>query len=264
MKRIIVQIYEIQEPAEAEAVISLGADHVGSVLVSESDWKSKKIKETVRTVRENGAVHTLIPLFNDPGSIFKTLDYYQPDIVHFCESLVEKNGQGFYVGDQSQIDRLVELQAATKEKFPEIKTMRSVPIAPAEFADMVDSLSLAKPFEPVSDFFLTDTILVSRKTGPSEDQPETGFVGITGITCDWDVARRLVEQSSIPVILAGGVSPENVRESILQVRPAGIDSCTRTNAIDNTGKPIRFRKDLEKVRRMIESARTAEAELQGP
>ncbi len=261
MGKIIVQIYEIQDPAEAEAVVSLGADHVGSVLVSESDWKSEKVKDTVRAVRENGAVSTIIPLYNDLDNILKTLDYYRPDIVHFCESLVEKNGQGGYVHDPEEIDRLVALQAAIKEKFPEIKNMRSVPIAPAGVADMVDSLFLAKPFEPVSDFFLTDTILVSRQREASEEQPENGFVGITGITCDWDVARRLVEQSSIPVILAGGVSPENVREGILKVRPAGIDSCTQTNALDDSGRPIRFRKDLKKVRRMIQSARDAEKEL---
>ena len=88
------KLYEIQDPAEAEAVVSLGADHVGSVLVSESDWKSEKVKDTVRAVRENGAFSTIIPLYNDLDNILKTLDYYRPDIVHFCESLVEKKRPG--------------------------------------------------------------------------------------------------------------------------------------------------------------------------
>ena len=64
----------------------------------------------------------------------------------------------------------------------------------------------------------------------SNDQPVEGFVGITGKTCDWIAARRLVESSRIPVILAGGLSPENVYEGILAIRPAGVDSCTLTNA----------------------------------
>ena len=43
-----VQIYEIQNPEEAEAVVAIGVDHVGSVIVSESDWKIAEILETVR------------------------------------------------------------------------------------------------------------------------------------------------------------------------------------------------------------------------
>ena len=34
MKNIITQIYEIQTPAEAAAVIAAGVDHIGSVVVS--------------------------------------------------------------------------------------------------------------------------------------------------------------------------------------------------------------------------------------
>jgi phosphoribosylanthranilate isomerase len=65
------------------------------------------------------------------------------------------------------------------------------------------------------------------------------------------MARRLVDESSIPVILAGGISPENAAEGIRRVKPAGVDSCTLTNAVGEDGRPIRFRKDLEKVRRLV-------------
>jgi phosphoribosylanthranilate isomerase len=40
-----------------------------------------------------------------------------------------------------------------------------------------------------------------------------------------------------------------------------VDSCTRTNAHDNTGKPIRFRKDLGKVKQLVERVRAAEKSL---
>ena len=47
MQRIIIQIYEIQTPSEAESMLELGVDHIGSVLTSETDWKNPTIKETV-------------------------------------------------------------------------------------------------------------------------------------------------------------------------------------------------------------------------
>jgi hypothetical protein len=39
MQRIIVQIYEVQTPLEAEDLIELDVDHIGSVIVSEDHWK---------------------------------------------------------------------------------------------------------------------------------------------------------------------------------------------------------------------------------
>ena len=125
--------------------------------------------------------------------------------------------------------------------------------------DAVSTLELARLFEPLSDYFLTDTVIVKTSGCVPEHQPVKGFIGITGVTCNWDTAAKLVQASRIPVILAGGISPENVFEGIMHVRPAGVDSCTRTNALDNQGRPIRFKKDLEKVGALVETVRRAES-----
>ncbi len=103
---------------------------------------------------------------------------------------------------------------------------------------------------------MTDTLRGYEKQ--NADQPVAGYVGITGEVCDWDLAAALVEASRIPVILAGGISPENVFDAIGRVKPAGIDSCTQTNARDNRGRPIRFRKDFDRVRRLLDEVRRAE------
>jgi phosphoribosylanthranilate isomerase len=87
-------------------------------------------------------------------------------------------------------------------------------------------------------------------------------VGITGQRCSWNTAADLVESSRIPVILAGGVSPDNVVEGIRRVLPAGVDSCTRTNALDKKGVPIRFRKNLQKVKQLVKAVREAEKTLE--
>jgi len=247
MEKFIVQIYEIQTPEEAEKLIEIGVDHIGSVLLSESEWKVSSVKDTIRVVAQSDSKSSLIPLFNTPETIFRVLEYYQPDIVHFCENLADRN-KIFGI-----TERLITLQESVKEKFPQIRIIRSIPIAQKGMAEQIPSLEIAKMFEPCSDFFLTDTLILSSS------QPVEGFVGITGKTCDWDVAAKLVKQSKIPVILAGGLSPDNVHEGILHTHPAGADTCTATNSRDDKGNLIRFKKDLAKVRHFVEECRKTTA-----
>lgn len=185
----------------------------------------------------------------------RTLDYYRPDMVHFCEALAERADYS------ATIERLIQLQKDVKKQFPHIQIMRSIPIGPPGRANLAVTLQLSRRFEPVSDFFLTDTLLPDSAPDGKDSQPVNGFVGITGKICDWGVAARLVETSRIPVILAGGISPDNVGQGIRQVRPDGVDSCTLTNALDGAGQPIRFKKEPQKVKQLVEAVRKVEAEI---
>lgn len=48
-------------------------------------------------------------------------------------------------------------------------------------------------------------------------------IGGTGKTCDWEKAFALVQSMETPVLLAGGLTPENVAEAIERVGPWGVD-----------------------------------------
>jgi len=256
MTKTITQIYEVQTPSEAEKLIELGVDHIGSVVVSDNEWKQPLIKDAINLIDSSTSKSSLILLFNDPDTVFRALNYYQPDIVHFCEALIDNNGISKICID------LINLQKNVKEKFPEIKIIRSIPISKPGIR-IVPSIELARMFEPTSDYFLTDTLLVKKSENSIDCQPVKGFVGITGQTCDWDTAAKLVEFSSIPIILAGGITPDNVFDGIMHVHPAGVDSCTGTNAIDQKGHTIRFKKDFDKVKQFVENARGTEVRDQG-
>jgi phosphoribosylanthranilate isomerase len=244
---MIVQIYEIQTPEEASRMLDLGVDHIGSVLLSEERWNEPCIRETVRLATASGACSSLIPLFRNASNIFRMIDFHRPGIVHFCEALAQ-NGS-----PEAHWERLRDLQAEVRRRFPGVRVMRSIPIAAAGCRNDFPSIAAARFFEDESDFFLTDTLLVSE---PS--QPVPGFVGITGRICDWSVAAALVRATRVPVILAGGIGPDNVADGIAAVRPAGVDSCTKTNARDGEGRAIRFCKDLARVRRLVMEARRTE------
>jgi phosphoribosylanthranilate isomerase len=257
MKKTWIQIYEVQKPAEAGVLVSLGVDHIGSVLVSEDRWKQPVIRRTVQAVQSSGAKSGIIPISKDPVKIFAALDYYRPDFVHLCDTL-----SPFPMERQTQLrdfDAHLSLQIDLKDRFPQIDIMRSLSVVRPGLSDAAviqkNVLDFAHRLAPFSDFFLIDTLL----SGAS--QPVEGFVGITGETCDWTIAKAVIDASPIPVILAGGISDENVYDAIIRLRPAGVDSCTKTNAVDRQGRPVRFKKDMKKVLRLVEEARRADAFL---
>lgn len=249
MTKIAVQIYEIQDPGEAEAVIELGVDRIGSVILSEKNWKVPDIKEAILISKKAGIKHSLITLFDTRTVLFQAIEYYTPDIIHFCESLTYSHGH------MMPCEAFVELQICIKERFPEIEIMRSVPIAAQENNQRIPTLEVAGFFEATSDCFLIDTSIGS--------EPVQGYIGITGRTGDWTVAGELVKSSPVPIILAGGLSPENVYEAVMTVEPFGVDSCTGTNVVDSSRRPIRFKKDHNKVKAFVQEVRRAEKDLFG-
>lgn len=246
---MIVQIYEIQTAREADIMVELGVDHVGSVLLSSRHCKDPELKNTVRRVQAAGCKSSLIPLFDQMDMICRAVEFYHPDILHLCETLPKT------IGSSGDTEQILNRQRTLKERFPELEIMRSIPIGRKGQGDVVPSLAYGELFEPWSDWFLTDTLLSRDHTANDHDQPVKGYVGITGLTCDWEIAGALVRQSGIPVILAGGIGPENVAKGILKVSPAGVDSCTLTNAVDNRGNARRFRKDPARVKMMVQNAR---------
>lgn len=252
---MIIQIYEIQTPPEAEAMIALGVDHLGSVILDPAHWRDPALKDTIAAIQAAGRKSTLIPLFRDVETISKTIDYYYPDIIHFCEHLSVNGSISEDIAD------ILARQRTIRRRFPQVGIMRSIPIGMQGRGDAIPSLQLAARFEPFSDWFLTDTVLFEGRDSGIQNQPVQGFVGITGRTCDWSVARGLVESGPIPVILAGGIGPSNVKAAIEQVQPAGVDSCTRTNATDGKGQPIRFKKDAGKVADLVKNARETAASI---
>ncbi len=99
--------------------------------------------------------------------------------------------------------------------------------------------AMLREAEPYVDAFITDTY-----------DPETGASGATGKTHNWKVSRKLVEVSSRPVILAGGLTSENVALAIREVQPAGVDAHTGVEGADG-------RKRIELVRAFVNEARKA-------
>ncbi|NWG12517.1 MAG: phosphoribosylanthranilate isomerase [Acidobacteria bacterium] len=76
--------------------------------------------------------------------------------------------------------------------------------------------------------------------------------GGTGTTFDWRIAGRL--RTTRPVILAGGLCPENVGEAIRIVRPYAVDVCSGVESAPG-------RKDQRRLSAFIREAKNAAGEI---
>jgi phosphoribosylanthranilate isomerase len=117
--------------------------------------------------------------------------------------------------------------------FPYIEIMRSIPI------EDDTAVQIAQQFVKVSDYLLLD----------SHIKHDTQ-IGATGMTHDWNISQRIVASVAIPVVLAGGLGPENVAQAIERVRPSGVDSKTQTD------KPGTHHKDPERVKNFVHRAKS--------
>jgi phosphoribosylanthranilate isomerase len=80
--------------------------------------------------------------------------------------------------------------------------------------------------------------------------------GGTGETFDWELVRT--RRSKIPLVLSGGLGPENVADAIAAVRPFAVDTASGTEASPGV-------KDPQRVAAFVEAVRsTALQEATGP
>lgn len=115
-----------------------------------------------------------------------------------------------------------------------------------EFCAGMDSIKVIKAIR-VSEQFDCRTLMTYPASMILLDTGVKGSYGGTGMVFDWRVAIEAKQYA--PIILAGGLTGENVAEAIIKVRPAAIDVCSGVERAPG-------QKDLRKLRDfMIEVAR---------
>lgn len=222
-----VQIYTMQSPEEALAVVAAGVDHIG-VTPSRRGLPGEIDLETARRIIEavgSSAVRVALTVESDPAEIVSMVAAVRPDVLHLCGL---------------RGDFLPPSVAALRERIPGVAIMQAISVSGPE------AIAEARDYAAVADYLILDT-----------QAPDIAGIGASGKTHDWNVSREIVRQSRIPVILAGGLGPDNVAEAINRVRPWGVDSLTRTNQPLPGGG---FRKDIALVRQFAAAAQQALAE----
>ncbi len=189
----IVQVAGIRDIGEAELLVDTGVKYVGLPLrlVHRPDHLS--IDEAVSIVAKlGGKSRFFLQTFLDNAD----------EII----DLARKLGVGIVQlhGDLS----LAELQRLRANQ-PDLQIIKSLVVRGDNLKELLEEMAGSSP---MVDAFITDTY-----------DPTTGATGATGRAHDWTMSRKIVAYSSLPVILAGGLTAENVRDAIEAVDPAGVD-----------------------------------------
>jgi phosphoribosylanthranilate isomerase len=127
--------------------------------------------------------------------------------------------------------------------------------SPSIVSEVGRTVPVIKAFRVAADFPLSTLDRFHDAFAFLLDGSRGGQYGGTGTAADWNVARRAA--SSHRIVLAGGLTPENVAAAIRAVRPYAVDVASGVET-----KP--GRKDQAKVRAFIEEVRRAEKELDAP
>lgn len=216
--RDLIQIAGVLDEAEARMLVECGVNLIGLPL------RLAVHAEDISTANAAEIVRGLPP--DVRGVLITYLDRAE-EIVSLCRELGVRTVQLHGEVSDDQLHTVRKLA-------PELAIIKSLVVGLHAEAVME---RMVQDFAPLVDAFITDTF-----------DPETGAAGATGRTHDWQISRRLVRLSPRPVILAGGLTPENVTSAIEQVRPAGVDAHTGVEDADG-------RKSRAKVAQFVAQAK---------
>ena len=221
---MITQIYSMVSAEEAVASVEAGADHIGALVQDEGMGCPCSVSvETAKAIFDavgNTAVRILIPESRYEDNIIAYAKATGPDVIHLSGTFKSS----------------AEFRARVERELPGVRIMQAIGVTGPE------AVEEAIERQKYADFLLLDTAVPNP----------TGSIGAIGVTHDWDLDKKIVESVDIPVIIAGGLGPDNVEDAIRYVRPYGVDTLTKTSIKDENGELLC--KDIELVRQFCEKA----------
>lgn len=210
-----VKICGLTSPKDAELACELGVDFLGVIVDVSVDTPREINFDRARKVLEAASEQVDTVAVTMPESLddaLKVSEEIGPDYLQVHSPLPKS-----------------QLRQIKREANSKIIGVFSIPQG---LMNSDDLLSRAEGTAQAADLLLLDS-------GDSSG-------GGTGKTHDWSTSSAICENLDTPVILAGGLSPENVREAIGRVNPFAVDVASGVEV-----KP--GRKDPELMRKFIEN-----------
>jgi len=209
-----VKICGIKRIEDAIKAVEFGADAIGVLIKTQS--KNSIDENTARDIVRN------LPQFCNSVMVVTITSI--EEIVRLARFIGVTTIQ--LHGDNSP-----EEISNIKRELPFVKVIKTLHVINE------DCVENGKKYFEYADAILLDSANHSR-----------GAAGGTGLTHDWSISREVVKVSRIPVILAGGLKPENVAKAIKTVKPYGVDVQSGVNGENGF-------KDYEKMKNFIERAK---------
>lgn len=211
-----IKICGITSVAEARLAERCGADAIGLLVGRRHRARDFVRRDVARTIYQRAGpfiTPVLVTHLEDPGEILRLVGAVPCPVVQLHSDLSPR------------------LLAALRERLRPKKVIGKVSVQGREAIDR------ARRIEPSVDAIVLDSI-----------DPATDRVGGTGRTHDWSLSAEIVAHCKVPVVLAGGLTPENVAEAIHIVKPAAVDVNSGVERPDGHKSETRIRRFVEGVR----------------
>lgn len=220
----IIQVAGIIDQAEAELMLESGIEWLGFPL---------RLPSGKDDISESDAISIIKGLSEPQAGVLISYMTDAEEVSGYCSELGVK-------AVQLHGDITVEQMKKLRELRPDLFLLKSLVVKEDNAEELLEIVDTMADFV---DMFITDTF-----------NPKTGAKGATGLTHNWDVSAELVKRSVKPLMMAGGLTPENVADAIHKVKPAAVDSHTGLEGSDG-------RKDAIKVKKFINEAKKAFAAI---
>jgi phosphoribosylanthranilate isomerase len=216
----LIQVAGIIDQAEADMICDEGADWLGFAL---------RLPAKNEDLSEADAASIIASIQPPRRGVVITYLTEAEEIKAFCAEVGVRTVQLHGDVPAAQLRTLRAID-------PDLYVLKSLVVKDDNMAELTRTVDEAAEWV---DMFITDSF-----------NPANGAKGATGLVHDWGMSAELVRISPRPLMLAGGLNPDNVAAAIEQVRPAAVDA--HTGLEDASG-----RKDRAKVRRFVRQSREA-------
>jgi phosphoribosylanthranilate isomerase len=231
MTQTRIKICGNTNPGDLTHAIAYGADAVGFITDVPVRSPRKIDTETAKELIKQVPVFVdsvLVIMPDDLGSAMALIRETRPTCVQIHNDLP--------VSELAEISKTVKL----------IKTIAVPEDAPSGTSDHI--ISRIDALTGIADAILLDTSTRSRtsastSTGTRSGGKDRGRSGGTGKVHNWRISAEIVKRSRLPIILAGGLTPDNASDAIRKVHPYAVDTAS---GVETDGK-----RDPDKVRRFI-------------
>ncbi|MFA4934571.1 MAG: phosphoribosylanthranilate isomerase [Candidatus Methanoperedens sp.] len=210
-----VKICGIRADRDLNMAINAGADAVGFITEVPVDTPRKlSISEASRLISK-------VPVFVTSVLVI------MPETAEQAIRMIKTAKPGAV-----QVHNAMAISELMQIKETGVKLIKTIPVSqnsePGTLIKQISELS------GIADAVLLDTAI-------------DGKTGGTGVQHNWKVSSEVVLHAGMPVILAGGLNPDNIKEAVRSVRPYAVDTAS---GVETDGK-----KDEKKVMAFINNAR---------
>ena len=245
--RVRVKICGVRREEDALLAASAGADAVGVIQVE----GTKRFVSLERAKR----IFDALPPFVTKVAVVAFDALSEAEMLERVRAFERIGADCLQLHGNESIETVERLKAETSLKIIKKVGVPALPQSSKEERHMReltrDVLRAARAYERVADAILLDSVPhkeIRKAKAEEEGESQESVQGGTGAKHDWSISASIVAALRKPVILAGGLNPENVSEAVREVRPFAVDV---SSGVENASGW----KDEAKVRKFVSTVK---------